>query len=109
VAAFVLRPTAQHVSTVGRAVTVHVDPVVRAGQRVTLLLNEEPGGQGRSYRLERPPEAQDSDEFTFDATGAAPATYAMRVQVDGAQSPVTETAPAAPGQPPQLDPHVAIW
>jgi hypothetical protein len=109
VAAFVHRPTAQHVSTLAQAVTIHVDPMVRVGQRVTLLLNEEPGGQGRSYRFERAPEAADADQLTFDVTGTAPATYAMRVQVDGAQSSVTETAPAQPGQPPQLDPNVTIW
>lgn len=108
-AAFVLRPTARHVSTVGQDVTIAVDPPVRAGQTLTLLLNEEPGGQSRSYRFERPPETVDEDEFTFDVTGAAPATYALRVEVAGAQSPLRELPPAQPGQPPQLDPSVTLW
>lgn len=92
VVAFVLRPQAELFSTVGagsaRVLTVEVLPAVREGQRAVLLLNEQPGGSGRSFRFERPPEPSDTTQPSFAVGDIPPADYVIRVQVDGAQSPV---------------------
>lgn len=110
VAPFVLRPTAELYSTTGtgaaRVVTVDVTPTVREGQRATLLLNEQPGGTGRSYRFDRPPETGDLARLPFTVGDVGRGVYALRVQVDGAQSPIR---PLGGVQPPRFDPEVTIW
>jgi Pvc16 N-terminal domain len=102
VAAFVLRPTVELVSTVGSDVTVSFRPPVAAGQRAALLLNEEPGGAGRAYRFERPPETTESDRLKFSTVGAGQGTYVFRCQVDGAQSTIRESGGV-------FEPQVTIW
>ena len=87
---YVRRPRITEVTHAAGGVTVRLDMGVRAGQRVVLLLDEHrPAGRGRSYQFTVP--AASGAEFTVPAPGVAAAGYVVRVQVDGAQSPVEVT------------------
>jgi Pvc16 N-terminal domain len=105
VAAFVLRPTvtatASNVQGSGddpRSADIEVDfnPQVGRSQRVVLLLNEfQPPSDrpARAYTFSAPPrnEPTDPDEtnsITVPISGVEPGTYLVRVQVDGAESPL---------------------
>src|SRR5215208_4057638 len=105
VAAFILRPTitatASNVQSSGgtprRAdIEVDFDPQVGKSQRVVLLLNEfQPPSDrpARAYTFSAPPrnEPTDPDEtnsITVPISGVEPGTYLVRVQVDGAESPL---------------------
>jgi hypothetical protein len=96
VAAFVLSPTivaanapdAQHVN-------VTVSPPVGAGQRTTLLLNRVPGGPPTAHAFVNPPAPTDSTAIAFTITGVAAGAYFIRIQVDGAESPLV-LDPASP-------------
>jgi hypothetical protein len=115
VAAFVLSPTIKkdpltgkheiaisnrHTSPNGTRsanVAVKLKPNVGRGQRVVLFLNEfDPPSEGpsRAYSFEAksadqptpPPES--AEEITFSVSGMRAGTYLVRVQVDGAESPL---------------------
>lgn len=113
VAAFVLRPTITNTTVNAGTIAVTLKPVVSRGQRVVLLLNEfsvavrPPDAPPiRTYSLVAkqteqtwkdaagqvvtdPTKAADTDStdtITFTLSGVAPATYLVRVQVDGAES-----------------------
>ncbi|MDQ3929214.1 MAG: DUF4255 domain-containing protein [Chloroflexota bacterium] len=104
VAAFILRPTVT--ATVGNVrgsgedsrsadVELEFDPGVGRSQRVVLLLNEfQPPSDrpARAYTFSAPPRNEtDPDEtnaITVPISGVAPGTYLVRVQVDGAESPL---------------------
>lgn len=105
VAAFVLRPritaTASNVQGSGddpRSADIELDfdPQVGRSQRVVLLLNEfQPPSDrpARAYTFSAPPrnEPTDPDEtnsITVPISGVEPGTYVVRVQVDGAESPL---------------------
>ena len=105
VAAFVLRPTitaaASNVQGSGDGprsadIDVDFDPQVERSQRVVLLLNEfQPPSDrpARAYTFSAPPrnEPTDPDEtnsITVSISGVEPGTYLVRVQVDGAESPL---------------------
>ena len=103
VAAFILRPTivvpdrATNVRGArqlprSRTVTIEFDPIVGRGQRVVVLLNEfaeEPPPDVASYAFPAPPRKADAESIKFVFSGVAPATYLVRVQVDGAESLLT--------------------
>jgi hypothetical protein len=81
------------------SVTVPVAPAVGAAQQVTLLLNEfaPPAGRPpRAYRFTLPPNqpglVYPLNLVTIDFDGVLPATYLVRVQVDGAESPLARVA-----------------
>jgi hypothetical protein len=105
VAAFVLHPTitptVSNVQGSGddpRSADIEVDfiPQVGKSQRVALLLNEfQPPSDrpARTYAFSAPPrnEPTDPDEtnsITVPISGVEPGTYLVRVQVDGAESPL---------------------
>jgi hypothetical protein len=119
VAPFVLRPrvvapvTAANVQGAGAAprsadVTVLVEPAVGPTQRVVLLLNElqtpasPPADTARSYsfvapsrlNLQSPPASPPgaSTSVTFGVSGVRAGIYLVRVQVDGAESPLAAGA-----------------
>lgn len=84
-------------------VFVVLTPRVRAGQRTVLLMNElDASPQARSYSfanrpLTLPPDQTDTDTITFHISGVAAGPYLVRVQVDGAESPlVTDADPDNP-------------
>lgn len=105
VAAFVLRPTitamASNVQGSGdnpRSADIEVEfnPEVGRTQRVVLLLNEfqPPAGRlARAYTFSAPPRSEtdpdETDSITVPIGGVEPGSYLVRVQVDGAESPLS--------------------
>ncbi|HET7504588.1 MAG TPA: DUF4255 domain-containing protein [Kofleriaceae bacterium] len=91
-AAFALHPTVTATATAS-AVTLTVAPRVGKRQRVRLLLSPLPGSGGASYSFEAPsrdvPAApDDTATVTVPISGVTAGTYLVRVEVDGAQSPL---------------------
>ncbi|HEU4730654.1 MAG TPA: DUF4255 domain-containing protein [Kofleriaceae bacterium] len=91
-AAFALQPTVTAAATAS-AVTLTVTPQVGKRQRVRLMLSPMPGIPGASYAFEAPsrdvPAAPDETAtIVVPISGVAAGTYLVRVQVDGAQSPL---------------------
>lgn len=95
---FVLAPSinktlgAYDIHLTGPDVKVTVDPVVGKDQQVALLLNELVTVDPHSYTFVAPTRAADTDTLTFTTVGVAPGTYLVRIQVDGADSPLEMTA-----------------
>lgn len=120
VAAFVLRPTITATDTTGTTkLSVTFDPAVGRNQRVALLLNEfDPPDDraARAYRFEAPADNGIEDDHVdatasipFALTGVAPDDYLVRVQVDGAESPLTvDGDPDSPTFNQYVDPKVTI-
>jgi hypothetical protein len=85
-------------------ISIGIKPPVFRGQKAVLLLNEkEPVGHpGRAYSFSNlplvPPSGQESiNTLTFKDLGIEAGEYIVRVQIDGAESPVdVEGGPAAP-------------
>jgi hypothetical protein len=130
---FVLRPRIVSVAATGVAVTegdtrsadieFELAPPVGKRQRVVLLLNElqtasppapPPTRAARAYSFEAPSrdlpaEPETRTELTIPVERVRPADYLVRVQIDGAESPlVLGTLPATPGIRQYADPRVEI-
>ena len=110
VAAFVLRPAIQNVTANMQpnakdptvrdgTINLTVAPAVGRDQRVVLLLNEfdplaTPAAYSfpfpSPYQIILPPQVppETATDLTIDVKAVKPATYLVRVQVDGAESPV---------------------
>lgn len=106
VAAFVLRPTLVSIETddeeadgdgrISAEVTVEIDPEVGRSQKVVLLLNEIAAPQSRqafAYAFAAPGRTDPADpetaaELVIPISGVEPGRYLVRVQVDGAESPI---------------------
>jgi hypothetical protein len=94
---FVLQPSVGAASVAGlegsgsepRAgrVVVQIAPPVGANQRAVLLLNGK-GGNASAMRFTAPPRAAESETLAFPVSGVAAGEYLVRVQVDGAESPL---------------------
>jgi hypothetical protein len=87
VAPFVLRPTigAVTASSPQATLTAHITPTVGATQRVVLMLNGL-GADPVSYSFEADSREADADTLVIPIGGVVPASYLVRVQVDGAGS-----------------------
>lgn len=91
VAAFVLQPTITPGVVAAKKLPVTVVPRVRAGQRVSLLLNAVGADPPQGYTLlplPTPDPDPTPDVVTFDVTDVPAGTYLARLSVDGAVSPV---------------------
>jgi hypothetical protein len=98
VAAFVLRPviTAVGVANVqgsGAAlrsadVTVHVEPAIGQSQRVVLLMNQRLSTAPAAYTFMAAARGSDTDQMTIPISDVRAGNYLVRVQVDGAESPL---------------------
>jgi hypothetical protein len=97
VAAFVLHPTitafVAQVETSGdnlrtAEITVKFQPKVGKAQRVVLLLNQVSRDTTAAYSFFAAPRTEDTDAITIPAKNVKPGTYIIRVQVDGAESPL---------------------
>jgi hypothetical protein len=99
VAAFVLHPTITIVEMSSQAsLTVRLEPAVGRRQRLILWLNEYNPPAGRpayAYSFDAPAqngiedaEAAETNTVAFALAGVEPGDYLVRVQVDGAESPL---------------------
>ncbi len=88
--AFVLRPVLSGItaSTPQATVGFQVEPPVRAHQRMTLLLDERPGGGGHSFAFAEGPVDADLSTVEFQIANVEPGDYFVRLRVDGAESPL---------------------
>jgi hypothetical protein len=80
----------------GDQARIRLDIPATPEQRITVLFDERaPAGKPRGYQFVAPfPLREDPgpvDEFTVPITGAATGTYLVRVQIDGAESPLDIT------------------
>jgi hypothetical protein len=119
VAAFVLRPTitALTVSNVqgsGNApraadLTVQVNPTIGSAQRVIVLLNSTADDAPAAYAFTAPARIADADAVTMPISGVRAGDYLVRVQIDGAESPLTvDTDPNSPTFNRYIGPLVTI-
>lgn len=89
-------------------VAVRLAPAISREQRLALYLNEigAPANRpARAYAFRDPPWTTDADQsatIAFPVRGVVPGTYIVRVQVDGAESPLLSTAADAPFSRPQV-------
>ena len=89
VAPFVLRPRVTNPTLVGADVRVDVDPPVRAGQRVSLLLNQNVAlASPPAFSFPAPSPPVDVGTIQVTTSGVTPGQYFVRLQVDGAESPL---------------------
>lgn len=70
-----------------KKVTVNLEPKVAKGQRIVLMLNENVTVNPKAFTFSTIA-ATDSGTQKIDVTGAAPGKYLVRVQIDGAESPL---------------------
>lgn len=85
VVAAVLAPRVVGAAFAAGQVTVNVKPTVGKAQRVALLLDRVGGGGSFSFSLQL---TADTAALALPIPGVPPGTYSVRVQVDGAESPL---------------------
>jgi hypothetical protein len=114
VVALVLQPVLSSPSVVLSTLSVTVSPEVQPGQRVTLLLNQNPPPPPpppptppqptpTAYSFNLPPLTTPTTSLTCDITGVASGVYFIRARIDGAESPV-DLDPSSPN----FGPTVAV-
>jgi hypothetical protein len=95
---FMLSPTVSATQTGPAKLRLTFAPKVARRQQVALLLNEQvatPGALPRMYRFSVPHDAAETDVIDVEIPGVAAAGYLLRVQVDGAESPLHVAAGGA--------------
>ena len=92
-APYVRRPKVLAAQRMPNGVRVTLDIAVVPEQRVTLLLDElAPSGKPHSYQFTAPVSGPPPvEELTVPVAGVANGTYLVRVQIDGAESPLEVT------------------
>ena len=65
-----------------------IDPIVSAGQRVAVLLNQQATDDARSYTFAGETPIADTNTVTISVRDVVPGQYLVRAQVDGADSPL---------------------
>jgi len=90
VAPFVLQPRVTNPVLIGTDVRVDVAPLVRAGQRVSLLLNQNvaPPVEPAAYAFAPDVPGLDTATVQVATIGVTSGDYFVRLQVDGAESPL---------------------
>ena len=91
VAAVVLQPVLSGPSIAGTILSVTVNPLVQPGQRVSLMLNQNPTTTPptpTAYSFTLAPLTAASATLTCDITGVTSGIYFIRAKVDGAESPL---------------------
>ncbi len=86
--------------------TLTVQPLVHEGQRLALLLNRTSAGGEFSFELE--PLPADASTAAFSVVRVPAGEYFVRVQVDGAESPLLDLNPASPSFGQMTGPKVTI-
>jgi hypothetical protein len=98
VAALVLHPTITPTNATAAQITLSVNPAVGRKQRVVLLLDERSAGVPEAFSFVAPPRAADSNSLIIPISGVGTGQYFVRLQVDGAQSPLDlDPGSATPG------------
>ena len=97
-----LGPTSPDVTVIGADVQVGVDPAVGKEQRAALVLNELATTNAHAYTFVAPPRLADTNTPTFTTAGVVPGPYLVRVQVDGADSPLAVNAAGTTYSQPQV-------
>ncbi|OKH50479.1 hypothetical protein NIES2101_19295 [Calothrix sp. HK-06] len=95
IAAFVLHPTitATAESSTGNAkITVNFNPKVGKQQQLVLLLNEASCQKSETYSFAVAAREDDTDSITIPVENIKAGTYFVRVQVDGAESPLNKNS-----------------
>jgi len=75
-------------------VTITIDPIVGKSQRVAFLFNEPVTVNAQTYTFVGESRAADTNTITIRAVDVVPGQYLVRVQVDGADSPLDVTGSA---------------
>jgi hypothetical protein len=88
IAPIVVRPRITSATGAAGKVTLHVSPPVRANQRAVLLLNQQAADKPPAVAIPRPPTDSNATTLTFNKIDLPAGTYFVRVQVDGAESPI---------------------
>lgn len=93
VAPFVLRPTITSASAAVKGpgtttVTLNVAPNIGVGQRAVLLLNNLTVSPPTAFTSLPAVSPSDSNQISIEITGVPTGTYLVRVQIDGAESPL---------------------
>ena len=101
VAPFILHPVVTAPGLAGDQVSVTVDPPIRVGQRATLLLNQRTGASPAAFAFPTAPFPANSSTPEFSVSGVPAGEYFVRIQVDGAESPI-DLDPASPQFGPTL-------
>ena len=109
VAAFVLHPTITAIANIqGQGsdtrsieITLYFNPKVGKTQQVILLLNEVSNYANKRYSFAAASRTDDTNSITIPVENIQPGTYFVRVQVDGAESPLSKN-PAGEYNEPQV-------
>ncbi len=89
--------------------TIKLKPTVGKEQRVVLLLNEISSGNAASYTFVDESRKTDTGTIKIPVSGVKATDYLVRVQVDGAESPlITDTDESSPTYNQYTDPKVKI-
>jgi len=89
VAAMVMCPRIMSAAASQTGITLQVVPAVGAAQRVSVFLNERAASTPNSYAFAAAPRSSDTTTLQIPIGGVkAPAEYFVRIQVDGAESPL---------------------
>ncbi len=86
--------------------TITAQPQLREGQRVALLLNRTAGAGEFAFSI--PPLAADSPSAAIKAEKVPAGEYYVRLQVDGAESPLIDLNPVSPTFGQMTGPKVVI-
>ncbi|HBL28451.1 MAG TPA: hypothetical protein DD490_16585, partial [Acidobacteria bacterium] len=85
------------VAAVGLAANLAILAVLRHEQRGVLLNTIAGSAQAAAYSFLVPPRADDAEDANVSLAGIVPGVYLVRLQVDGAESPLdVDTDPASP-------------
>jgi hypothetical protein len=91
VVALVLQPVLSSPSITGTTLSVNINPQIQPGQRVALLLNQNPVAMPpapAAYSFTFAPFTAPAASLSCDLTGVTSGVYFLRAQVDGAESPL---------------------
>lgn len=96
VVAVAISPTVTTGSATATVLTVGVAPVVGARQRVRVRLNQNTATDPAAFAIELPARTADGATLTVPIADVPAGQYFLRVEVDGAESPL-DLDPASPG------------